>query len=391
MMKSVENRLYVYADWQGVSTPKLIGHLSFGEESVNFEYNKRWLKGRECSLLDPALILLSKEESEPVPAAYRLLLSPLYESWSASLLASKGITTPSLDALLSISDEARVGALRFKLDPKGEFVSQEESIPSWRDIGDLAGDVALFEESGQPTERLFGAGVALGGDRPKALVGSDEGGQWVAKFPSRGDSYDVEAWSKVLLDMARESGIRVPDSELIETAEGRHILLTRRFDRTPDGKRLHTATAEELFTAEGREGSGYLSLVEFITSRGADVVNNLEELWRRILFNIATTNSDDTLSNHSFTHTDQGWVLSPAYDLNPDPESEALSLEISEGNRGLDFEYAFELVPHFRIPMIRALMIEMEVSGAVEKWRDRALACGISEKECDMMSGAFKV
>ncbi|MEX1114016.1 MAG: HipA domain-containing protein, partial [Akkermansiaceae bacterium] len=132
--------------------------------------------------------------------------------------------------------------------------------------------------------------------------------------------------------------------------------MTRRFDRVPGShgsKRLHFASAMTLLGhADGDDhfaGASYLEIVGFLSRQGARPAGDLEELWRRIVFSIAVSNTDDHLRNHGFLFTENGWILSPAYDLNSDPGGTGLSLNISETDNALSFDLALEVAPFFRL------------------------------------------
>ena len=133
-----------------------------------------------------------------------------------------------------------------------------------------------------------------------------------------------------------------------------------------------------------------MELVDFLTTHGGAVDADLEELWRRIVFSISVSNTDDHLRNHGFLLTPDGWVLSPAYDMNPVETGNGLSLNISENDNALDFDLAMEVAPFFRLNPDRAHQIMTEVAHAVRNWRQLASRLGISNSECELKARAFR-
>ena len=141
---------------------------------------------------------------------------------------------------------------------------------------------------------------------------------------------------------------------------------------------------------DGEEGASYLDMVDFLTTNGANVDSNLEELWRRIVFSICVSNTDDHLRNHGFILKPEGWVLSPAYDITPVETGKGLSLNISDSDNALELDLAMEVAKYFRLSEKRAGEITKEVTTAVKAWRRIAKKNGISNAECDLKSTAFR-
>lgn len=134
----------------------------------------------------------------------------------------------------------------------------------------------------------------------------------------------------------------------------------------------------------------YLDLAGFIMQNGAQADQDLEELWRRIVFYICVSNTDDHVRNHGFLLTATGWILSPAYDINPVETGNGLSLNISEKDNALDFDLAREVAPYFRISMKRAEEIIDGIKKSVGCWKALAEKQGISKPERDAMAKAFR-
>jgi serine/threonine-protein kinase HipA len=244
---------------------------------------------------------------------------------------------------------------------------------------------------------LMAPGSSLGGARPKAGVKDPGGDLWIAKFPGRSDTRDMAAWEMLVHQLAVKAGLQVAESSLHAFGQEHRTFLTRRFDRAPGSngrKRIHFASAMTLLGhADGDDhdtGASYLELIEFIVRNGARPAADLEELWRRIVFSIAVHNTDDHLRNHGFLLTDSGWVLSPAFDLNPDPGGTGLSLNISETDNALNFGLALEVSPFFRLKPADTESILLQVKQAVKSWQSHAKTLGIARIEQEMMATAFE-
>jgi serine/threonine-protein kinase HipA len=174
-----------------------------------------------------------------------------------------------------------------------------------------------------------------------------------------------------------------------------HTFLTKRFDRTTSGQRLLFASAMTLLGyTDGvnfQDGASYLELAEFISRKGANVNQDLEELFRRIVFSICVSNTDDHLRNHGFLLTQKGWILSPAYDINPNPKGIGLKLNISEHDNSLDLDLAIEVADNFRLTSVQAEKIIQHTIKEVSKWRQIAKKYKITKDEQERMSNAFRL
>lgn len=241
---------------------------------------------------------------------------------------------------------------------------------------------------------LIAPGSSLGGARPKASVMDAAHSLWIAKFPSKNDDKDVAAWEMVTNQLAKAAGINIAEGKLQQFNNKYHTYLTKRFDRTAKGERIHFASAMTLLghiDGDDASGASYLELLEFISRYGADVEKDLEELWRRIVFSICVKNTDDHLRNHGFLLTHKGWVLSPAYDINPNEYGKGLSLNITETDNSLDLDLAVEVADYFRLSAAKVKDIILQVSNAVKGWKKLAEKEKISTAEQERMSVAFKL
>ena len=420
MAKTVHQRsILVYASWLGLKQSTLMGTLRStqvrGKEVFLFEYADTWLQSGNVQRLDPDLQLYSGQQYlgegksnfgiflDSSPDRWGRVLMDRREALLARTEERKRRTLFETDYLLGVFDGHRMGALRFKEDESGEFLNnnKEMASPPWTSIRELEeASMRLEEDDVDDTEKikwlnmLMAPGSSLGGARPKASVLDAKGQLWIAKFPSRNDNKDVGAWEKVVHELAVRAGLNVADAMVGTYYSRQHTFITKRFDRNEKGDRTHFASAMTLLGhTDGtnfQSGVSYLDLAGFIMQNGAQADKDLEELWRRIVFYICMSNTDDHLRNHGFLLTSTGWILSPAYDINPIETGNGLSLNISETDNSLELELAREVAPYFRISTKRMEEIIDTVKRSIGKWSVLAEKLGISKRERDVMAKAFR-
>ena len=241
---------------------------------------------------------------------------------------------------------------------------------------------------------LIAPGSSLGGARPKANILDGKQHPWIAKFPSAADTTDKAAWEFLAFSLALNAGINMSECRVDKIAGKYHTFFTKRFDREA-GERIHFASAMTMTgnsedTIRDRPGS-YLEIAEFIQFSGSNIAADLQQLWRRIVFNIAVSNTDDHYRNHGFIVIDNGWHLSPAYDINPSVDKDGLALNIDMDNNALDFELAKSVGTFFRLSNGQMDTIIGEVKHAVSRWREYAGKIGITRAEQESMAKAFLV
>ena len=418
-MADQSRSIHVYAHWAGLAAPVCIGVLTAsrvrGKEIFAFEYDSSWLGSGWSMQLDPELLNFTGYQypsgikqnfgafTDSSPDRWGRTLIKRREAYRARNEKRKVRTLCESDYLLGVFDENRMGGLRFKLDKSGAFLDDNESMaaPPWTSLGEL-GRICLNLERdnaeddpdfGRWIERLIAPGSSLGGARPKAGVVDEEGRLWIAKFPSAKDEWDVGAWEMVAHELARMAGLTLPVCMTGRFLSNHHTFLTRRFDRTPKGERVHFASAMTMLGytdgADAYGGVSYLELSEFLLKYGADPISDLEELWKRIVLYITISNTDDHLRNHGFLLTYEGWRLAPAYDINPNPHGYGLSLNITDDDNRLDLELAREAAPYFRIDALRSKEIIEGTKNAVSHWSAVADKYGIPRREKDLMASAF--
>lgn len=412
--------IYVYMDDAESGKPVFMGVLHSetirGKEVFSYENDPGWLSHSYFRALDPDLSEFAGKQYLPADKSnFGLFLDSAPDRWGRTLMRRRAAITARIenrqprpltetDVLMGIYDGNRMGALRFKYSPEGVFMDDNKALatPPWVSIRELEqASLQLEKEELSDTAEhiqwlnmLIVPGSSLGGARPKANILDEKGHLWIAKFPSGHDFRNVGAWEMAVSEMAQSCGIVMSECRAQRFSSHHHTFLTKRFDRNSEGKRIHFASAMTLLGytdgASHTEGVSYLELAEWIMANCDDTNRNLEQLWRRIVFNIAVSNCDDHLRNHGFVLTSKGWQLSPAYDINPDANGMGLKLNISENDNSLDFDLALSVAEYFALNRKRAEEILHEVALVVSGWQEVAMRYGISRQEQDAMSGAFR-
>lgn len=411
-------KLYVYADFDWLKEVELIGELGYeslrGADSYSFTFDNEWLRQHsDLFLSDDLNNYPGQQYTQPDRDIFGCFSDALPDRWGRTLLLRReqiaaaeekrpARRLSSFDFLTGIDDFSRMGGFRFKEDLDGEFINVSESlkIPPLTDIRELiaaSAEIEKCEENNMLPDRkwitqLVQPGTSLGGARPKANVVDADKTLYVAKFPSRKDDYDVGLWEHFSHLLATKSGVNVAQTKVLATGEKYHALLSRRFDRASDGKRIHFASAMSLLGLSDGDnatsGHGYLDIVDFIIQNCTDVERNLQELFRRVAFNICIGNSDDHFRNHGFLLTAKGWTLSPAYDMNP-TLNEYQSLLISSTSDKADLSVLLDACEDYMLNRKTAEKIVSEVVEAVKEWREIAIRQGVSKREIDMFSGVL--
>jgi serine/threonine-protein kinase HipA len=405
---SSEVAVYVTVGERNLLAGRLYPHRRRGVESASFGYEDRYLADPDSYALDPALPLVTGSLQTPVGRALFGAFSDCApDRWGRALIARTeaararlaGTAMRSLseaDILLGVRDDLRQGALRFRLGEDGPYLAAEDSgvpiltdLPTLLDIAErVQSDTADFGE----LNRLLRAGSSLGGARPKAHVMDSNGRIAIAKFPSTtSDTWNVMAWEKVALDLARRAGISVPDSQLIRVGD-RSVLIIDRFDRQGPA-RIGYASAMTMLEASDGDRRSYLEIAEVIEERSTRVTTDLLQLWRRVCFTILISNTDDHLRNHGFLHERaESWTLSPAFDLNPNPAQgpKELSTAIDFNDTHASIDTLMGVAEYFRLNAQQASDVLAQVTDAVGRWRATAAAHGLRQAEIGAMAPAFE-
>ena len=412
-------KIYVYADFDWLKTAVLVGELGYeslrGTDSYSFCYDHNWLRQYSDLYLSADINnYTGLQFTQPDRDIFGCFGDALPDRWGRLLLNRREQILAqeekrpvrklsSYDYLLGIDDYSRMGGLRFKESPDGEFINCDATlrIPPLTDIRVLVAASMEVEKSEErnllPDKKwllqLVHPGTSLGGARPKAGVLDEEGELCVAKFPSRNDEYDIGLWEHLCHLLAKEAGVEAAETRAITAGEKYHTLLSKRFDRTTDGRRRHFASAMTLLGltdgCNAQTGNGYLDIVDFILQHCCNVEANLRQLYRRVAFSIAIGNSDDHFRNHGFLLTPKGWTLSPAYDLNP-TLNDHQSLLINATTNRSDLQLLLASSEEYMIGKEEATHIIEEVKDGVSRWRSMATRLGIAKREMDLFAQVFE-
>lgn len=412
-----EKEILVYADWHMFDSPKPVGIIFFthlrGKVVISFEYNGEWLKTGIS--IDPELPLFPGKHFASSNSNFGVFMDSAPDRWGRLLMKRREILIAKqekreqrqlneIDFLMGVHDNHRMGGLRFKETESGDFLGNDTRLasPPWTSLRELEHAVEQYEKNADKLDesslkwinQLIAPGSSLGGARPKADVLDAEGKLWIAKFPSQNDDYDVCLWEMVVHDLAVKAGLTVPKAIVNKLGSTHHTYLSQRFDRLKNNRRIHYASAMTLLQKrdgdDADSGASYIEIADFIKSKCSNVKTDLEELFRRILFSVCVSNTDDHLRNHGFLYMESGWNLSPAFDINPNEDGTGLKLNINEEDNSLDIDLVMGTSPHYLISDKRALEIKEEVVNAVSSWRKVATRYNIAPSEIERKSMAFK-
>lgn len=413
-------RLLVYADFNWLNKPELVGELCYeklrGSDSYAFKFDGNWLSIHAgIKLSEDINNYPGMQYTQPGNDIFGCFSDALPDRWGRTLLKRREQiqaseekravrSLSSFDYLMGIDDFSRMGGFRFKRELEGDYINVSPSlkIPPLTEIRELihaSQEVEKSEENDVLPEKkwitqLIQPGTSLGGARPKAGVLDEMGNLCIAKFPSKKDDYDTGIWEHFSHLLAQKAGIQVAQTRVLDGLGKYHTLLSRRFDRTDEAKRIHFASSMSLLGLKdgdnAQSGFGYLDIVDFIIQGCCDVEKNLHELYRRVAFNICIGNSDDHFRNHGFLLTPKGWTLSPAYDMNP-TLNEHQSLLINESSNKADIRVLLDSCESYMINKEEAEIIIHDVQAAVSKWENLAIQLQIPIRERNIFKDRFKL
>lgn len=399
---------FVYADLEGASylVGRLYAHNNKGKETASFEYAADWLTNPLHYALEPALALGKGQYHTPrklfgslgdsAPDRWGRTLMKRVEVRRAQAEKTKARTLYEMDYLLMVNDETRQGGLRFADAPGDGFLAHAGApVPPLINLPKLltATDAVLDDaETAAELKLLLAPGSSLGGARPKASVREKDGCLAIAKFPKKDDDYAAVEWEFVALQLAAQAGINVPRFRLQNIA-GRAVLILDRFDRQGN-TRIPFLSAMSMIGAGDNEQHSYLEMMDALRQSGAAPDADGAELWRRIVFSILISNTDDHLRNHGFLFAGpEGWRLSPVYDVNPVPvevKERILTTAIDEEDATASLDLALSVAEEFGLKDKEAQAIARDVGEAVANWRVVAADAGIGRAEIGRMASAFE-
>lgn len=409
-MRDKEVVVSISLENETIRVGKLWFHVRGNRESVSFEYEKRWLMHPARFALEPALKLTegsfhTKEHTslfgsigDSAPDRFGRILMRRFEVAKAKEESRPTLTLFEMDYLLGVNDVARQGALRFSVEPENDVFlapKDENAIPPLLSLPRLlSATERLFDdkESADDLKLLLAPGSSLGGARPKASVRERDGSLMIAKFPKKDDEMNVVLWEAVALVLAKNAKIKVP-AWRIEMIFKKPVLVLKRFDREGSW-RIPFLSSMSMLDARDNEHHSYIEMAYALAQNGGSPEEDMAELWRRIIFTVMISNTDDHLRNHGFLYEkNKGWRLSPAYDMNPTPlhiKPHVLTTAIDFEDTSASLETALSVAQEFRLSKHDACTIIKEVSESVKQWRQVASDLGLSKRECEFMASAFE-
>lgn len=409
-MSAQDNTLEVWLD-DDQGPARQVGTLAHDRGQIRFHYERDWLQDPRAFALDPDLSL-DEHPFFPKPELgnFGIFLDSSPDRWGQTLMKRREAlqakdeqrsprTLYAWDFLIGVQDLTRQGALRFRRPGTEAFLGDEKmAAPPVTTLRELA--AVAYQLSNRRIDDLdalrkwlaviVAPGASLGGARPKVNFTEADGSLWIGKFPSRDDDRDIGAWEYVVHRLAQKARIDVPPAKLIKLNNDFHTFCVQRFDRA-NGSRRFYASAMTLLRKTQSEGTSYLELAQFIRAQGdaehADA--DLEQLFRRVAFNVAVGNRDDHLRNHGFLLGKTGWRLAPAFDVNPNIDKAEHVLNIDDVDNRPSLETVLSTAAFYGLDDVQARQIVDEVVMVVDHWQDAARRMRISGADIDLSAGAF--
>lgn len=409
-MSAPDSALEVWLDCD-LGTPSLVGTLAHDRGQIRFHYERAWLRDARAFALDPDLSL---DEApffpKPELGNFGIFLDSSPDRWGQTLMKRREAlqakdekrpprTLYAWDFLTGVQDFTRQGALRFRLAGTEEFLGNEKMaappITTLRELEAVAYQLSTRRIDDLDALRkwlsvLVAPGASLGGARPKANFTQENGSLWIAKFPARDDDRDVGAWEHVVHGLALKAGVEVPAAKGIRLNNVFHTFCVQRFDRTHGARRFY-ASAMTLLRKEQSEGTSYLELAQFLRGKGdgAHAGADLEQLFRRVAFNVAVGNRDDHLRNHGFVLGTTGWRLAPAFDVNPSIDKAEHVLNIDDSDNRPSLQTVLATAAFYGLSEERARQVIEDVAAAVDGWEEEAKKAGIARGDVALTASAF--
>lgn len=391
-------KLNVDIQWQ--NTIQHVGTLSIfevrGQERYQFIYSPTWITSRNSFVIDPELefAIDLPYHKERLWGVFQDIAPDRWGRLVQTRVKNKYLSES--DFLLGVSDYMRMGALRLSyVDQPNQYLAENHDVPKLIHLRELEEAISRLE-SGQQTNRdlvlLAQPGSSLGGARPKASI-EDKNQLWIAKFQSNTDFERTSLWEATMLDLARNAGILTANHKLLNYNGDRPILLVERFDREGK-KRIPFISAMSLLGRDetSRVGGSYIEIADLITRYSPQPKIDKAELFRRMTFNAMASNTDDHLRNHGFLRHEQGWQLSPAYDLNPSNEPfdgryHALTFDGTDARPSLTT--CLKLSRFFGLNIEEANKIIQKIGRALANWENVAKQNGLHTHEIKRLENAF--
>ncbi|MBN6152692.1 HipA domain-containing protein [Xanthomonas sp. AmX2] len=289
------------------------------------------------------------------------------------------------DYLIGVNDASRMGALRLRTADGRYLDDHALGAPPMTELRALEA-IAVRVERGDTDDsdhdikwikQLVAPGASLGGARPKASVRDTDGTLWLAKFPAADDRHDVGLWEFVTYRLSLMAGIAMPHARPLPLSDLGTTYAVQRFDRAGTERRAY-ASAFALLDVDDSQGSSYAEIAHAIENHGvaSAIADDLHQLYRRVAFNVLIGNRDDHLRNHGFLREPGGWRLSPAFDVNPNPNKDAHVLAIGLDDPTPDTRLLLDTCAYYRLSKAQAGDIIEQVRTAVRGWKEEARRCG---------------
>ena len=391
--------------------PVKVGYLKHDRGNIRFNYDDAWLTHSQRFDIDPDLSLGgSVFHPNPIQGNFGVFLDSSPDRWGQTLMkrreameskdeARQARTLYAWDYLIGVQDQTRQGALRFKHPGENHFLASHPlsapPIAQLRELEHVARQLSDKNIDDLDSLRrwlrvLVAPGASLGGARPKANFTQEDGSLWIAKFPAKDDDRDIGAWEMLAHQLAMDANIQMPPAKLLQLGSQYRTFAVKRFDRV-DGQRIHYASAMTILKLESSDDASYLDIAQFIMTRGAkgSIKEDLAQLFRRVVFNVAISNRDDHLRNHGFLLTQNGWRLSPAFDLNPNIDKADHALNLDIGDNRANLENVIATAPYYELNTDEAVKIADQVLRVTSQWEDVAKKLAIPRGDIELMRAAF--
>lgn len=420
-MVSVQKTIQVALGQSAIPLGTLAYNKDGGREYATFAYHPSWLADPNRFKVSPDLALVDGHQFRKAPSREDSIFHFAFadtepDGWGCRVIArdhakrrkaardagdlAASAALNEMDYLLGVDDVSSVGALRF-IDPDGGFLRTIEEggrgTPPLLELAQLMAAsraVEMNKETAADLRYLRGRGTSVGGMRPKCTVLDDDGHLAIGKFPSIKDDRDVARGEVLALRLARKAGIDAADSRVV-LSDDIPVALIRRFDRGEGGGRIPYLSAGSMLQAARQDDHAYTQIADCIIANCVNPNRDLEELWRRLVFNLLITNVDDHLQNHGFLHVEHGlWRLAPAFDINPFPDKDQeLKLWLDEASGPVSsIEEVVARANYFRLDSAAAQRVLGEVCSALLDWRSiaRSPAVGMSDRDLEDFAPAFE-
>ena len=393
--------------------PVKVGYLKHDRGNVRFNYDDLWLSHPQRFDIDPDLSLdNSVFHPNATQGNFGVFLDSSPDRWGQTLMKRREAmeakdegrqarTLYAWDYLIGVQDQTRQGALRFKYVDSDTFLASHElSAPPVAQLAELESIARQLSDKQiddlgslkKWLRVLVAPGASLGGARPKANFTQEDGSLWIAKFPARDDDRDIGAWEMLAYQLAIQANIQMPQAKLFKLGSEHRTFAVKRFDRI-EGRRIHYASAMTMLKQETSDDASYLDIAQFIMTRGAtgSIKEDLAQLFRRVVFNVAISNRDDHLRNHGFILHPGGWRLSPAFDLNPNIDKAEHALNLDIGDSRPDLDGVISTAQYYDLSPDQAAQIVDEVLCVTREWEGVAKKLSIPRGDIELMRAAFLV